>query len=425
MSRLSKEEIAGLKTVAKKNRPNMSNSEIARLFRVTEGTVRYHLRRQREGAGDQRKDKLMKATPYAHIIEHWIRESKNEHPPLSVRELYEELVEEYGYKGSYRSLLRFVRKYYPPSPHRPRRRVELPAGCAAQVDWVQDVRIPIDGKECTLNAFVMTLSFSRGTAVIWSSRRDEISWIRCHNQAFIFLGGIPAVIRPDNTKTAVIQGQGSKGKLNQVYKQYARDLGFHINPARARCASDKGKVEAKVKLVRHRLLRRAFPLQSLRELQEISDHYLVREMSRLISPATGRNVQETLIEERGALRPCPAYLPEPFDVAVRRKVGTDCLVSFEGHSYSVPFRYIGEYVEIRGCPGTVKILKDGMLLASHLRHTETLLVINQDHYEGKATDRVLCPAPLGRVTKTLLSFVDLPVERRAIRAYEKLCEVMK
>jgi len=425
MSRLSKEEITGLKAVAKKNRPNMSNSEIARVFRVTEGTVRYHLRPEREGAVDKRKDKLMKATPYAHIIEHWMKQSKNERPSLSVRELYEELLEEYGYKGSYRSILRFVRKYYPPSPVHPRRRVELPAGCAAQVDWVEDVRIPIDGKECILNAFVMTLSFSRGTAVIWSSRRDEMSWIRCHNQAFVFLGGIPAVIRPDNTKTAVIQGQGSKGKLNQVYKQYARDLGFHINPARARCATDKGKVEAKVKLVRHRFPRRGVPIQSLRELQEISDHYLIREMVRLISPATGKSVQESLIEERRALRPCPAYLPEPFDVAVRRKVGIDCLVSFEGHYYSVPFRYVGEYVEVRGCPGIVKILKNGMLLTTHPRHTETLLLINQDHYEGRATDMVVSPEPLGTVTKTLLSFVDMPVERRAIKAYEKLCEVMK
>ena len=40
----------------------------------------------------------------------------------------------------------------------------------------------------------------------------------------------------------------TKGKLNEIYKQYARDLGFHINPARARCTTDKGKVEAKVKL---------------------------------------------------------------------------------------------------------------------------------------------------------------------------------
>ena len=46
----------------------------------------------------------------------------------------------------------------------------------------------------------------------------------------------------------MIKGQGPKGKVNEIYKQYARDLGFHINSVRARCATDKGKVEAKVKL---------------------------------------------------------------------------------------------------------------------------------------------------------------------------------
>lgn len=50
MSRLSKEEIMGLKAVAKNNEAKMGNSEIARLFGVTEGTVRYDLKREAQGA---------------------------------------------------------------------------------------------------------------------------------------------------------------------------------------------------------------------------------------------------------------------------------------------------------------------------------------------------------------------------------------
>jgi DNA-binding transcriptional ArsR family regulator len=114
MSRLSKEEIVGLKAVAKKNEGKMSKCAIGSLFGVTEGTVRYHLRRDEEGAVDRRKDKPMKAIPYAHIIAQWMEDSKEDNPPPSVEDLYEYLIENYAYEGSYRSVLRYVRKNYPP-----------------------------------------------------------------------------------------------------------------------------------------------------------------------------------------------------------------------------------------------------------------------------------------------------------------------
>jgi len=424
MNYLSKEEIMGLKAVAKKNKSNVSNSEIARLFEVTEGTVRYHLKREKEGTIDKRKNKPMKAGPYIYIIEQWIEDSKRDNPPPSIEELYDYLIEEYDYKGSYRSVLHFVRKHYPLPRIRPRRRVELPAGCAAQVDWAESIKIIIDGQLTEVNALVMTLSHSRGTAAIWSYKRDEFSWINCHNKAFEFLGGIPAVIRPDNTKTAVIKGQGPTGKLNEIYKNYARGLKFHINPARARTATDKGKVEAKVKLVKRKLSFRNMELESLEELQAFSNEVLVKEMKRLRCPATGTSVFDAMIKEREALRPCPLSLPEPFDVVVSRKVGIDCLISFEGHSYSCPFQYVGDYVHVRGCVGTVQIFKDGRLIATHPRGTKKLLLIDQSHYEGKSTERVASPQRLGKTVKTLLDCFDIPVEKRAIKVYEKLLEVM-
>ena len=43
-----------------------------------------------------------------------------------------------------------------------------------------------------------------------------------------------------------------------------------------------------------------------------------------------------------------------------RPVSDDCLVSFEGRQYSVPFRHAGRRVEIRGCAGRVQALPDGV-----------------------------------------------------------------
>lgn len=110
-----------------------------------------------------------------------------------------------------------------------------------------------------------------------------------------------------------------------------------------------------MKLVKRHLSPRGREFRSLEELQEASDEILLKEMRRLRSPATGKSVYDSMIEEGKALRPLPSNLPEPFDVIVHRKVGIDCLIHFEGRSYSCPFPYVGDYVQVRGCVGKVQI----------------------------------------------------------------------
>jgi len=56
MSRFSKDEVVGLKKLTEKNEGKMSKSTLAKLFPVTEGTVRYHLKREKEEAFDKRKN---------------------------------------------------------------------------------------------------------------------------------------------------------------------------------------------------------------------------------------------------------------------------------------------------------------------------------------------------------------------------------
>ena len=71
------------------------------------------------------------------------------------------------------------------------------------------------------------------------------------------------------------------------------------------------------------------------------------------------------------LTPLYETLPEPFDVVVRRPVGIDCMVNFEGRQYSVPFRFARQEVEVRGLAGRVQILKDNAVIAEHTRPTPT------------------------------------------------------
>jgi hypothetical protein len=163
----------------------------------------------------------------------------------------------------------------------------------------------------------------------------------------------------------------------------------------------------------------------LEELQRWTDAQLVERSARLICPASGRTVAETFAVEREKLTPLPETLPEPFDIVVLRTVGVDALVAFEGRQYSVPFRHVGERVEIRGCAGTVQILKDCRIVATHPRGTLERLVIQPGHYEGPNTNRVIAPPPLGRMGAKMRELATASVAYRSIDIYAALAEVAR
>src|SRR4030095_11797857 len=85
-------------------------------------------------------------------------------------------------------------------------------------------------------------------------------------------------------------------------------------------------------------------------------------------PATGEPVGTTFLAEQPLLQPLPGCLPEPFDLVVQRRVARDATVSFEGRTYSVPFRFAEQIVEVRGCAGTVQVWAEAALVAGHPGH---------------------------------------------------------
>ena len=179
-----------IKTLARKGLPNRA---IARQLGLTEGSVRYHLKRQATGAQDGRALQPRRAVAVAAAIEAWMAADPD--AAMNLAALHAWLVSDHGYRGSLRSVQRFVGERYPAPRQRARRRVETPPGAQAQVDWAVFPRVAIGDDVKTLHAFHITLSHSRQSAVIWSEREDQLSWLWCHNRAFERLGGVPAVVR--------------------------------------------------------------------------------------------------------------------------------------------------------------------------------------------------------------------------------------
>lgn len=400
-----------------------SQSSVARLLGVTEGTVRYHRKRRSAGAVDGRTKQDFKASAHADAISHW--RSQQGDGRINLAELHAWLRREHGYAGSLRSVQRYWKATYPAPAVRARRRVETPAGAQAQVDWAEFPGVVLGDEVVDLSALIVTLSWSRKRTVVWALSKDMLSWQSCHTACLRRLGGVPAVLRIDNVKTAVSKGSGAWGSINETYRRFSTQLSFHVDACQPRHPQAKGKVERHVRDLRETVDPRKEAFDSLDQLQAVTDARLEERAGRLQCPATGTSIAEAWEQERRLLTPLPETCPEPFDIVVRRPVSIDCLVSFEGRQYSVPFRFVGQDVEVRGLAGRVQVLKDAEVIAMHPRHTEHLLVRDESHYEGEDTDRVRAPMPLGRMGRSLQQIAASEVQYRSIDTYARLAEVAR
>jgi len=169
--------------------------------------------------------------------------------PSPVQQIYEVLVRDHGYRGSYKSVVRHLRRRYGTPKVRAVRRVETPPGVQAQHDWFT-VRVPIGGKRRRVQALVGTLSHSRAR-FCWVSRdQSQLAWHTGHLALFERYGGVPLWIRIDDLKTGVASGAGAHAVLNRAYEIFGRTCGFEIDPCRPRKGSDKGKAERSVRTFR-------------------------------------------------------------------------------------------------------------------------------------------------------------------------------
>jgi transposase len=399
-----------------------SASSIARTFGVTEGAVRYHLRRQAAQAVDGRGGKPHKAAALHETIVAWLGQHTS--GAVNLVALHAWLAEEHGYQGSARSVQRYVRTVFPPPARRARRRVETPPGAQAQVDWSEFREVPfVDGPR-DLYALHMQLSHSRFDAVVWSERKDQLAWLHCHSEALKRLGGVPATMRIDNEKTAIATGAGAWGEIHIAYRRYAEVARFHVDACAPRSPEHKGKVERRIRDHRLQADPRSRAWSDLAELQAWTDERMLASARRRRCPVTGGSVLDAWQAEIPHLGHLPE-LPEPFDLVATRRVSGDCLVSFEGRRYSVPFHLIGRTVEVRGAAGEVHVLSETEVVAVHVRHTKELMVIDPAHYEGEATERVLPPTPLGRMGKRLQEIAMLAPEQRPMDLYAALAEVAR
>jgi len=264
---------------------------------------------------------------------------------LSVQRIYQDLVTEHQFTGSYHAVRRFVVRLVG-KQELPFRRMECAPGQELQVDFGRGAWVVENGKRRRPHLFRAVLGCSRKgySEAVW--RQTTESFIRCLENAFRHYGGVTATVVIDNLKAGVLQADWFDPELNPKLEEFARHYGTVILPTKPAMPRHKGKVESAVKYAQNN----ALPGRTFASLGE--QNLFLAEWERTVADTRihGTTRQQVgrffATVEQAALRPLPASLFPVFEEA-RRMVHRDGYLEFRRAYYSVPPEYVGRPVWVR------------------------------------------------------------------------------
>jgi len=250
-------------------------------------------------------------------------------------------------------------------------RQEHRAGEKLFVDYAGDtipITDPLTGLVTPGNLFVAVLGCSNLTYAEVTPTQRLPDWIGAHVRTLEFMRGVPLVVVPDNTKTAVKSACLYEPDINLTFQELAEHYGFAVIPARRRKPKDKAKVEGGV------LIAERWILAALRHHVFFSFGEVNAAVAKLLTrlnnhpfkklPGCRRDVFERM--ERPVLKPLPE---QRYELAEWKTAGVniDYHVEIDGHYYSVPFGLIKQRVSARYTRSAVEFFHKSQRVAIHVR----------------------------------------------------------
>lgn len=351
--------------------------KIAELVGVDRKTVKRIIERKQVILERQRTSRSSLLDPYREQI----KEMLVKDPTMASTTILHRL-REIGYMGGLSILKELVREIKNKSPkiREAFLRLEFAPGECAQIDWGEFGDPFGDGVK--VHCFVMVMCYSRMMYLEFTRSERFEDFIRCHENAFNYFGGIPKECWYDNLATAVTDRYGGVVRFNPRFFSY---MGHHsiaphaCNPARG---NEKGRVENGIKFIRsHFWSGRAFKDFDDLCMQSIlwRDQYLNLREHRVT-----RRIVKNLFEsvERPALGPINTLKFET-DEVLTKVISPDFHFVFETNRYSVPWTLVGLAVTIRINQRAIKIYYHEKYVAGHERsYLKNKVFTNPKHQEG-------------------------------------------
>lgn len=281
----------------------------------------------------------------------------------TAKRIYDRLVEEKGFAGGESTVRAKVNEL---KAKMPKAFIPLQFDCgeALQVDWGEAI-VYFDDEKTTVNIFCARLCYSCRPFVLAYHKQNEESFLDAFVRIFEMMDGVPKRVIFDNGKVAVKEGFGRLAKAQAGYTQLSAHYSFEAifcNPAEGH---EKGLVEGLVGWSRRNIL---VPVPHVGDIEELNKLLIQRCLKYERHTVKGKpaSVGEMYDTEKSLLQKLPGHKFETAKCQDAR-VNTFSTVKFRTNSYSVPVKYTGRTVGVKGYPETVEVYYGGELIATHKR----------------------------------------------------------
>jgi transposase len=300
-------------------------------------------------------------------LEEWLRERFLQHRG-NADVVHQDLEREHGITVSLRTVERAVQPYRRElaAEARATLRFETPPGRQLQVDF-GETQVAIGGEAVRVYLFVATLGYSRRPYVRAFRHERQSAWLDGIEAAFRHFGGVPEEVLLDNARALVTRHDAATREVtfNDRLKAFADYWRFRPRACAPYRARTKGKDERGVGYVK----RNAIAGHGFESWEALEGHLLwwMREVADVrVHGTTGEPpLVRFARDEAAALRPLAERPPFRQIRELVRKVQADCAVEVDTNAYSVPWRLIGESVQVSVSAGRVRIHHAGRLVAEH------------------------------------------------------------
>jgi transposase len=296
-------------------------------------------------------------------------------------------------------------------------RFETAPGHQLQIDF-GEMRVAIGGETVKLHLFVATLGYSRRPFVRVFRHERQSAWFDGLEGSFRHFNGVPQEVLLDNPRALVEHhdAQTREVRFNERFKSFAKHWGFRPRACAPYRARTKGKDESGVKYVKRNAIAghhfdswaalEAHLAWWMREIADARVHGTTGEMPRLRFER----------DEAAALQPLDGRGPFGQVRELVRRVQGDCAIEVDANSYSVPWRLVGETVQVTVSEGRIRGCHAGQQIAEHAATTgRRQRIVDAAHFPGVAgTARPLAAAAQPVATEAA------PALLRPLAEYEQI-----
>ncbi|MER9134343.1 hypothetical protein [Mesorhizobium sp. M0768] len=215
--------------------------------------------------------------------------------------------------------------------------------------------------------FVGTLGYSRRMHIA-SQRQRQADWFEGMEGAFLRFGGVPAEVLIDNAKALVEHHDAvtREVRFNARLHAFARYWASRVQAAGLCSLSSTYEREGRTRrgyVKKNAIAGRRF--ESWAAFEAHLDRWTREVADQREHGTTGVAPVERFADEARTLRPLAGRAPFGQLRDLVRKVQADCAIDPDTNSYSVPWRLIGESVQVVVLAGRVIIRHAGQVVADH------------------------------------------------------------